>query len=205
MVQKESATPAKRGRPRSFDPEAALSRVRDTFWTNGYSATSLDDLTAATGLNRPSLYGAFGDKRALYLAALEQSRREMIASLTAALARPEPLREVLTLIYSTSSAIYRAGAQGQQGCFLIGTAVTESVADPEVRTELDRAFGELDGAYRARFDASAAELTGDPADLAPIATAIMHTMAVRARAGADEAALRRIYETGIGLICAPQK
>ncbi len=200
MVQKE--TPAKRGRPRSFDPEAALSRVRDTFWKNGYSATSLDDLTAATGLNRPSLYGAFGDKRALYLAALEQSRREMIASLTAALATAAPLREVMRLIYSTSSAIYRSGAQGQQGCFLIGTAVTESVADPDVRAVLDRAFGELDASYLARFEASKDELTGDPADLAPIATAIMNTMAVRARAGAGEAALRRIYETGIGLICA---
>lgn len=203
MVQKESATAAKRGRPRSFDPEAALSRVRDTFWKNGYSATSLDDLTAATGLNRPSLYGAFGDKKALYLAALQQSRREMIASLTAALASPAPLRQVLGVIYARTSEIYRAGAQGQQGCFLIGTAVTESVVDPQVREVLDQAFGELDGVYLARFADSKSELTGDPAALAPIATAIMHTMAVRARAGADEAALRAIYETGIGLICAP--
>lgn len=200
MVQKE--TP-RRGRPRSFDPEAALARVRDTFWKNGYSATSLDDLCAATGLNRPSLYGAFGDKRALYLAALEQSRREMVASLIGALTNAAPLRKVLGVIYATSSSIYRAGASGQQGCFLIGTAVTESVAEPEVRAVLDRAFAELDDAFRARFEHSAEELSGEPAALAPIATAIMHTMAVRARAGAGEAALEAIYETGIGLICRP--
>ncbi|WP_374658471.1 TetR/AcrR family transcriptional regulator [Phenylobacterium sp.] len=200
MVQKE--TP-KRGRPRSFDPEAALGRVRDTFWKNGYSATSLDDLCAATGLNRPSLYGAFGDKRALYLAALEQSRREMVASLTGALALDLPLRKVLEIVYARSSEVYRAGAQGQQGCFLIGTAVTESVAEPEVRAVLDRAFGELDDAFRARFERSAGELSSEPAGLAPIATGIMHTMAVRARAGAGEAALRAIYQTGIDLICRP--
>lgn len=201
MVQKES--PLRRGRPRSFEPEAALARVRDTFWKNGYSATSLDDLCAATGLNRPSLYGAFGDKKALYLAALQQSRREMTASLTAALANPAPLRGVLEAVYARTSEIYRAGAQGQQGCFLIGTAVTESVVDPQVREVLDQAFAELDGAYLARFERSRSELTGEPAALAPIATAIMHTMAVRSRAGAGEAALRAIYETGIGLICAP--
>lgn len=198
MVQKETA---KRGRPRSFDPAAALARVRDTFWKNGYSATSLDDLCAATGLNRPSLYGAFGDKRALYLAALEQSRREMVASLTAALATQAPLRDLLGVIYARTSAIYRAGAAGQQGCFLIGTAVTESVAEPQVREVLNAAFAELDSAFLARFETSRSELNGDPAELAPLATAIMHTMAVRARAGADEAALRRIYEAGIGLIC----
>lgn len=200
MVQKE--TSAKRGRPRSFDPAAVLGAVRDAFWKNGYSATSLDDLCAATGLNRPSLYGAFGDKKALYLAALQQSRREMTASLTAALASPAPLRQVLGVIYARTSEIYRAGAQGQQGCFLIGTAVTESVVDPQVREVLDFAFAELDRAYLARFERSKSELGGEPGQLAPIATAIMHTMAVRARAGAGEAALRSIYEAGIGLICA---
>lgn len=197
MVQKEQA---KRGRPRSFEPAAALAQVRDTFWKNGYAATSLDDLCEATGLNRPSLYGAFGDKKALYLAALQQSRREMIASLTAALANPAPLRQVLGVIYARTSEIYRAGAAGQQGCFLIGTAVTESVVDPQVREVLDQAFAELDGAYLARFETAAGELRGAPAALAPLATAIMHTMAVRARAGADEGALRRIYEAGIDLI-----
>lgn len=201
MVQKES--PAKRGRPRSFDPAAALARVRDAFWKNGYAATSLDDLCVATGLNRPSLYGAFGDKKALYLAALRQSQHEMTASLSAALASPAPLRQVLGVIYARTSEIYRAGAQGQQGCFLVGTAVTESVVDAQVREVLDAAFAELDQAFLARFTSSKAELSGDPAALAPIATAIMHTMAVRARAGAGEAALRAIYQAGIGLICAP--
>ena len=201
MVQKESVSPAKaRGRPRSYDPEAVLAQVRDTFWKHGYSATSLDDLCEATGLNRPSLYGGFGDKRALYLAALEHSRAEMVVSLKRGLALPGSLRDSLTLVYSAASAIYRAGGEGQRGCFLIGTAVTESVADPQVRAILDAAFGELDAAFAERL---AADLPPgvDPRPLAQMATAVLHTLAVRARAGAGEAVLRGIYETGVELLC----
>src|ERR1700709_2108964 len=73
MVQNDSKgvnisveAPKRRGRPRSFLPEEALRQVLETFWSKGYSATTLDDLSQATGLNRPSLYAAFGDKRTLY-------------------------------------------------------------------------------------------------------------------------------------------
>src|SRR5262249_17102093 len=76
MVQKSAPAgpgpaPKGRGRPRAYDPETALQTAIEAFWQAGYSGTSLDDLSAATGMNRPSLYGAFGDKRALYLKALD--------------------------------------------------------------------------------------------------------------------------------------
>ncbi|WP_332772611.1 TetR/AcrR family transcriptional regulator [Phenylobacterium sp.] len=205
MVQKEPSGSAKpRGRPRGYDPATALRQARDAFWRNGFSATSLDDLSAATGLNRPSLYGAFGDKKALYMATLQRSRTEMLAGLELGLSAPGPLREVLLAIYAGASAIYRSGSEAQRGCFLIGTAVTESVADPEVRKLLDQVFGELDAAFAARLAASPDELPpgADPQALGSMATAILHTLAVRARTGADEASLRAIYEAGVGLICA---
>jgi AcrR family transcriptional regulator len=63
----------KRGRPRAFDPDTALKAAAERFRAGGYSGTSLDELAAATRLNRPSLYSAFGDKKALYLAALERT------------------------------------------------------------------------------------------------------------------------------------
>jgi AcrR family transcriptional regulator len=208
MVQKDTAAPARpRGRPRSFDPDQVLNAARDAFWRNGYAATSLDDLAAATGLNRPSLYGAFGDKHALYLAALRRSRDEMLASQARALAVQAPLREVLTLIYSTASAIYMAGEEGPRGCFLIGTAVTESRTDPEVGAILDEAFEKMDAAFAARFAADAGELApaADPAAMGQTATAVLHTLSVRARAGAGEAALRGVYEAGVAAICGPAK
>src|SRR2546423_14715860 len=78
MVQKRSKEPERklRGRPRAYDPQVALARAAEVFWKAGYAGTSLDDLVAATGMNRPSLYAAFGDKRALYLKTLEHYRDE---------------------------------------------------------------------------------------------------------------------------------
>ena len=87
MVQKSKKPPAaklddpcrpkRRGRPRAYQPEVALGKALDLFRKDGFAATSLDDLSAATGMNRPSLYGAFGDKRELYIksyAALSRRR-----------------------------------------------------------------------------------------------------------------------------------
>ena len=73
-----------RGRPRAFEAETALAQAMDVFWSDGFAATSLDDISAATGLNRPSLYGAFGDKRALYLQAYGQYRKRVNESFRAA-------------------------------------------------------------------------------------------------------------------------
>lgn len=180
-----------------------LGKARDAFWRHGFSATSLDDLSAATGLNRPSLYGAFGDKKALYMATLERSRTEMVSGLNRGLAQPGALRDVLKAVFSGASAIYRSGDEAQRGCFLIGTAVTESVADPDVRNLVDQVFGELDAGFAARMAASPDELApgADPLAMGRLATAILHTLAVRARTGADEASLQAIYETGVDLIC----
>src|SRR5258705_11009407 len=84
MVQKELKRP--RGRPRAYDPDDALVQATESFWHAGFAGTSLDALSAATGMNRPSLYGAFGDKRELYLAALDRyvevSRADMVRALS---------------------------------------------------------------------------------------------------------------------------
>jgi AcrR family transcriptional regulator len=207
MVQKEGASERRRGRPRGFDPETVLDRARDAFWNTGFAATSLDDLAAATGLNRPSLYGAFGDKQALYLAALQKSRAELNAALAAAMAPDEPLRAALGRVFSSAAAIYARGELGQRGCFLIGTAVTEAVADPQIRRALDQALAEIDAAFEARLRRAqaAGELpaTRDAKGLAKLATATLNGMAVRARAGGDQPSLLAFGEALIGLICTP--
>jgi len=63
---------AERGRPRSFDPETALERATEVFWCHGFQGASMAELTAATGLSKPSLYAAFGDKESLYLQCLKR-------------------------------------------------------------------------------------------------------------------------------------
>jgi AcrR family transcriptional regulator len=200
MVQKELKP---RGRPRTFDADAVLDKARAVFWNLGYAATSLDDLAAATGLNRPSLYGAFGDKHALYIAALQRSRDESIRAMGQALAANQPLREVLGIIYSAAIRIYRAGDAGQRGCFLVGTAVTQAVDDPEARDLLARFVAESDDLFAARFMKSKAELAPgvDPHGAAAIAVAALHTLAIRARTGADERSMRNVADAAVALIC----
>src|SRR5579862_6643494 len=104
MVQKSetSADPAprRRGRPRAYDPDAALARAMETFWKSGYAGTTLDDLSAATGMNRPSLYAAFGDKRALYFKALRSYWRISAAEMRDVFAAERPLGESLTDFYN---------------------------------------------------------------------------------------------------------
>src|SRR5215813_9734022 len=106
MVQNSKT---KRGRPRAYDPDTALARAMAAFWDTGYSATSLDDLSAATGMNRPSLCAAFGDKRALYRKALDQYRAMGEAAMADALASDIPLDEALRRVYRTALSVYFSG------------------------------------------------------------------------------------------------
>ena len=94
MARKNSETaPVRRGRPRAYDPQAALKQATETFWKTGYSGTSLDKHRAATGMNPPSLYAAFGNKHALYLEALARYWEISLAATREALAEDRPLDE----------------------------------------------------------------------------------------------------------------
>jgi AcrR family transcriptional regulator len=211
MVQKsEDATTLppsgkKRGRPRGYQPEAALDQARAAFWDAGYSATSLERLSAATGMNRPSLYGAFGDKRALYLKTLANYRALGRTAIAEALGGDHPLREALFRVYRRALDIYLSGEHGQRGCFLIGTAAAEAIADKEVRDIFAAGLHELDDALAARFRRAQeqGELAADidPVERARLAGAVLHTISIRARAGETRAALEKTVEHGVALLC----
>ena len=202
MVQKSSG---RRGRPRAYDPDTALARAMAVFWAAGYASSSLDDITAGTGMNRPSLYGAFGDKHALYLQTLERYRSLARAGLDEALADDRPVREALRRVYDAALALYYSGAGDARGCFLIGTALTESVGDPEVRKTLRDALNEIDAAFEARIrsarDAGELPHDADPPMLARLASAVLHTLAIRSRAGEPRKALEAMLDPALDLIC----
>ena len=206
MVQKQPPR-RPRGRPRAYDPDVALAQAMATFWDAGYAGTSLDDLSAATGMNRPSLYAAFGDKRALYLKALERYRAWSRAALKETLALDQPLRQTLRQVYAKTLAVYLSGEEGARGCFTIGTAATEAVGSPEVRAFLAETVRGLDDAFEARIrfarDRGELKADTDPAALASLASAVMHTLAIRSRAGEPRAALEAVAEAGVNLICGP--
>jgi TetR/AcrR family transcriptional regulator, copper-responsive repressor len=223
MVQKRSMSPEKsqksppgperpprgRGRPRQYDPERALADAAEVFWKLGYAATSLDDLAAATGMNRPSLYAAFGDKRDLYLKTLERYQQRSRAIGQQIIADHPPLRVFLKRFYDAALDIYLAAGDEARGCYSISTAPAQATTDPAVRDFLAASIGGTD-AFISREIVKAIERGEVPSNanagaLAQIATAAMHTIAVRARVGVPRKELSAIAAAAIDLICGPKK
>jgi AcrR family transcriptional regulator len=196
MVQKSKKPPAvridapvppkRRGRPRAYQPEVALGKALDLFRRDGFAATSLDDLSAATGMNRPSLYGAFGDKRELYIKSYQRYREDARAAMQDIFREQLPIRKRLERIYAIALDIYLSGESGPRGCFTVMTAASEAVSDPDIRAMVLEGFVELDKAFAAcfRLAKEQGELpeSADPVVLAQLASATIHTIAIRARA-----------------------
>jgi AcrR family transcriptional regulator len=182
-----------------------MRQARDTFWRGGYAATSLEDLSEAMGMNRPSIYAAFGDKSALYLRAASEYADMSRTWLATALARPRPLPDGLRAVYRYARDFYLAGGDAPRGCFLLGTAVTEAHRDEEVRAVVEATMSAFTATFTERFER--AERDGElsphaPNALGQIATATLNTLAVRARTGASAAVLDALIDATVGVICA---
>lgn len=203
MVQKESPEP-KRGRPRAYDPTQALKAARDVFWLKGYAATSLDDIVGATGMNRPSLYAAFGDKEAIYLAALKMQSELLVTAVASACQLEMKLKPFLDLFFERCIESYMAGAQGARGCFLVGTALTESLMREDVGEVVRSAFSRCEDALEQRFRRAKKDgdlrKTADARAIAMLMSSTMHEMAMLARAGAKRDMLQQRASMAIKLI-----
>jgi TetR/AcrR family transcriptional regulator, copper-responsive repressor len=199
-----SAPPKRRGRPRAYEPHVALGKALDLFRKGGFAATSLDDLSAATGMNRPSLYGAFGDKRELYIKTYQRYRDDARAATTDIFREEMPVRKRLARIYAIALDIYLSGDAGPRGCFTVMTAASEAVADPEIRAMVLDALIGLDKAFAACFQRAreSGELPAsvDPAVLGQLASATIHTIAVRSRAGVPRKELEAIVNGAIDVM-----
>jgi AcrR family transcriptional regulator len=196
-----TAAPKRRGRPRAYQPEIALGKALDLFRKDGFAATSLDDLSAATGMNRPSLYAAFGDKRELYIKSYARYRADARAAMIDIFREELPIRERLRRIYTVALDIYLSGDAGPRGCFTVMTAASEAVADDDIRAMVLEGFSELDKAFAACFRRAKEkhELpdTADPVVLAQLASATIHTIAIRARARVPRKELEAIVRGAI--------
>jgi len=197
--------PKRRGRPRAYQPEVALARALDVFWKEGFAATSLDDLSAATGMNRPSLYGAFGDKRELYIKSYESYRDRARQRMGEVFSVDLPLRQMLERIYGIALDMYLSGKDGPRGCFTVMTATSEAVLDPSIRAmvisglvETDRFFARI---FRRAQERGELAASADPQVLALIASGTLHTIAVRARAQVPRAELEAIVNGALDVMC----
>lgn len=198
------AVPKRRGRPRAYQPDVALAKALDLFRKEGFAATSLDDLSAATGMNRPSLYGAFGDKRELYIKSYQRYRDDARAAMTDIFRGEMPIRERLSRIYAIALDIYLSG-DSPRGCFTVTTAASEAVFDPQIRSMVLEGFVELDKAFATCFrrakDKGELPESADPIVLAQLASAALHTVAIRARAGVPRKELEAIVKGAIDVMC----
>jgi TetR/AcrR family transcriptional regulator, copper-responsive repressor len=204
MVQK--STSPRRGRPRAYDPEQALDAATRTFWRAGFTGTSLDDLTESTAMNRPSLYAAFGDKQALYLKTMERYTESALAAIAAELGADRPIAASLSRIYRGALDLYGAGESGARGCYLTGTSVAAAVEDAHIRAALSHALARFDGLFTARFARAqeAGELSpSQPAEeLGALAMGVLHTLAIRTRAGVPRERLDALAEAAVATLCA---
>lgn len=125
-----------RGRPRAFDADSVSDVVARVFWARGYRATSLDDICDATGLLRGSLYGAFGDKHGMLLAAIDHYGAGSIAQLSARLNSNAPAREALrsALMHYTRTT---SALEGLSGCFITNTTLEMMPDDTELFARID--------------------------------------------------------------------
>ena len=205
----DPVAPKRRGRPRAYEPDVALGKALDLFRKDGFAATSLDDLSAATGMNRPSLYGAFGDKRELFIKSYRRYRDDARAAMADIFREELPIRQRLGRIYAVALDIYLSGEAGPRGCFTLMTAASEAVADPDIRAMVQEGLTGMDKAFAACFRRAKekGELSdnADPVVLAQIASATIHTIAVRARARTPRAELEAIVNGAIDVMVGSAK
>lgn len=189
-------TKSPRGRPRAYDPERALTRAMETFWAAGFTGTSLDDLAAATGMNRPSLYAAFGDKKSIYLKSLDLYTESLREALRGIIHADVALADGLTAFYEGGIELYMSGEKGPRGCFVSCTAPAEAAVDEDIKAALSGVLGEIDRGlellYRQAQKRGEISKDADAAALARLAGAVLHSLALRARAGATRAELQTI-------------
>jgi AcrR family transcriptional regulator len=188
-----------KGRPREFDVDQALDRALRVFWRRGYEGATLPDLTEAMGINRPSLYAAFGSKEELFRKALDCYAEGPAACLREALNEPTARAVAERLLDGAIDLV--TDRRNPRGCLMVQGALACGEAAESVRRELvaRRVAGEV--AVRQRFERAIADgdlpAEADPADLARYVVTVMRGMAVQAAGGASREDLRRVAELAL--------
>jgi AcrR family transcriptional regulator len=175
----------------------------DAFWTNGFAGVSLDDLTAKTGVARPSLAAAFGSKRDLYLASVESFVGQLGEAARRAMPGEKPLSEELTAFFEGALQLYLSG-KAPRGCLAICTLPAEAAHDEEIRKALKGVIEGTDAAIRGRVELARRqrEIKGpvDAGALAQMASSLLFSLAIRARAGIAKRELKTLIQSGVALL-----
>jgi TetR/AcrR family transcriptional repressor of nem operon len=187
MVQQTSPR-MPRGRPREFDTDAAVERAMGVFWSCGYHGTSLPDLLDATNLSRGSLYSAFGDKRGLFLRALDRYIDDAFARIDEEL---DPRKSAIAGLRSFLAGYVQrtSGARGKRGCLVVATAMELAAHDAEVAKRIRRFFSTVEASLTRAFERAHSEgqlVDGcEPASAARVLLSMAEGIRVVAKTGID--------------------
>ncbi|MGA8480131.1 MAG: TetR/AcrR family transcriptional regulator [Chthoniobacterales bacterium] len=187
------------GRPRAFDIEKALERALRVFWEKGYEGTSLSDLTEAMGINRPSLYAAFGNKEALFRKALDRYVERTIAFVRDAINESTGRGVAKRLLRSAADMV--TNPRNPRGCLTVRGALSSGEEADPIRLELALRRSEGEAVIRERLERAKGEgelpAGANPADLARYLATVYQGMSVQAAGGATRPQLRRVAETAL--------
>jgi TetR/AcrR family transcriptional repressor of nem operon len=147
-------------RPRTFDPNDALLAARQVFWRKGYQGTSLDDITKETGLTKPSLYAAFGDKASLFLKVLDHYHDQFITRSERVLSEGANARAAIEgwLTYLVPRC---SGEAGRNGCLSVNTLTDGGLDDAAVKKSIANFNARLERLILKRLKAAPAEFSAD--------------------------------------------
>jgi len=141
-------------RPKEYDREDVLRRAMERFWDHGYHATGVSDLEAVMGINKFSIYAAFGSKRGVLLESLDLYARTWQAQTFARLDPADPAGSILWLFSFASDLPARIG---HNGCFLLAMGQEFNHSDPEITRRIDSMYSGLEARLVACLEALGAE------------------------------------------------
>ncbi|MEU0402261.1 TetR/AcrR family transcriptional regulator [Streptomyces sp. NPDC006197] len=190
-----------------FDPDATLETVVRLFWRQGMASTGIQDIVNATGVNRSSLYSTFGDKQALYLAALRRYLEYRSQPVFERLTEDDRGLPAITEFFTGLIAARCSGEYARWGCMVSNAHAGAENGDPQVRAVLDQHHQRLRDAMHAALVTAEAQGqlargvdAGSSADLLAL---LAYGVNVRSRAGADEQALVETVKAALGVLSAP--
>ncbi|MDA8371423.1 MAG: TetR/AcrR family transcriptional regulator [Nocardiopsaceae bacterium] len=194
-------TETTRGRPRGFDRDAALGQATRLFWEHGYEATSIAELTRVMGVKPPSLYAAFGDKKALFEEVVHNYGRSPAGMFAAAALEEEPTAyRALARILREAAAIYPDPAH-PAGCLVISAATNVTPQDAEVRAFLrdlrNTNLAGLEARLRTAREDGELPVDTDTHALAGYFATVIQGMSQRARDGAQSGELAKVAELAL--------
>ena len=197
-------TPRARGRPRAYDPDKAINAILRVFWINGFDATSLDDLSAATNMRRPSLYQAFGNKEQIYKLALERYRNIVAKEVMRPLVTERTLVGALESAFDAAISLYSSGDPPAQGCFELSTGLTVASRSREIAQVLAEGARWRLAIAQRRLDRAQREgdlgASVDIVSRALLLRSTFESLAIQAKLGTSVESLRQLAQASTALI-----